>query len=231
MNSNSLSEGMVRSWNDEKNFGFIVSGGRRDIYFHARFVIHDPVGHRCINVGDQVRFVESSRDQATSVVVLNRPTVDPQTHREFSQFANWKNDRRRLGFLRRSCGEHDLAFHIDHVITEGANILQPGMWVRHRVRRSDHPSDDPKTFFTAFDVEIFEPGFVPSEIDFEALETPAEVSDLETMFLNAPELPLDERETLPSPVAPPRETVLAPATRNKSLLQIILEKRNSGGQK
>jgi len=217
--------GRICQWDWKRNFGFIRrkdGGPLEKVYFHQRSIVPDPVGHRCVWFGYRVKFWLKPRDEegnlaASRVVVLDRPIVDPITHREFSQFTGWAGDHKQLGFLRRRCYEADLAFHISEVTTEGADEIHKGQWVKHGIRRKTYPTF--KGAFECFDVEFFQYGFVPPPLEE---SVPVQLGDIEQTFLSAPELPMDE----PAPVASivvrtPDSPVWVSSERRLSLRELI----------
>jgi hypothetical protein len=110
--------------------------------------------------------------------------------------------------LSRPNGER-LYFNQNKIVTIGQELLKSWdgvndpIWVTHKIA-SATDSTGRKNFF-AKDVQILEPSG----------------PTLEETFLQAPELPLD----IPESVVAPTQSVLAPETKNLSLLEIIQQRR------
>jgi cold shock CspA family protein len=106
-------QGIVRSFNLEKNYGFIEHGGQgrdtRRFFYHGRNISPDGKGSKAhaFAVNTIVTFREardetSGRERAVDVQgEWLDDDVDLDTYREISQFRSWASGH---GFIQRPCG-------------------------------------------------------------------------------------------------------------------------------
>ena len=204
-------EGWVEDFYPDKMFGFIRHAPRNGVFVSISDVIPDSVGRRFLKPGTLVSFeLAESRGRFRALNVKDESPelleIDPTTHTETSFVEDWRGSF-NYGFLVRPNGER-LYFHHNKIVTIGRELLRSWdgisdpVWVRHRI---DHRLHEGKSRFFATDIQILEP---------------AEPS-LEEVFLKTPELPINE----PAPVATPQSSVLAPETKNLTLLEIIQQRR------
>lgn len=209
-----VQQGRVRWWGQEKCFGYIhlkgASGEGNGIFFHLKSIVPDARGHRCrcMQPSTPVEFVihhgSDGRDEALNVRSVKDDGADEDAF-EFSQVIAWNG---QFGFLRRACGESDISFRVDQIVTTGAEEIAIGDYVKHKSRLHDGS----KVFAT--EVHLFEPGFVPEQ------EYPE--GSAEAFFASIP----DESEPQPAPSAPEAEPqIYSPEDRKLSLRALINRKK------
>jgi cold shock CspA family protein len=207
-------EGWVEDFYPDKMYGFIRHAPRNGIFVSISDVTPDVVGRRFLKPGTLVSFeLTESRGRFRALNVkdesLELLNIDPENYEETSYVEDWRGG---YGFLVRPNGER-LYFHRNKVITVGQELLKSWdgvndpCWVTHRI---DHTLHAGKNRFFATDIQILEPT----------------QPTIEDVFLNATELPVE----VPEPVAAPPSSVLAPETKNLTLLEIIQQRRTGQGK-
>ena len=211
-------QGMIDAWLRDERFGFIVYddqfGRRQRIFFHDRDIRCNEIGQtsQCwipgAPVGLRIQKAISRRAavrQAADVHLLfDDPFVgNPADPRENSYIDRFLKGTRLAGFLHRESGE-DLYFCENNIaidFRDRASSLREGDPVFHGVRKC---GDGKK--FEASVIELY---------------SREEITRL------AKGLPAQEPESKPAAATLDEFTtsVLAPATRNVPLIQLILEKR------
>lgn len=206
--SNKRIEGWVEDFYPDRMFGFVRHEPRNGIFFAFGDVVPDVIGRRFLKPGTVVSFeLTENRGRFRAAYVKDESPglseIDPANYWETSYVADWRGG---YGFLVRPDGDR-LYFHQNKIITVGLELLKSWdhvsdpVWVTHRISRATNTTGQHRFFAT--DIQILEPA-QPS---------------LEEMFLNAPELPIE------APQPAPEESVLAPKTRNLSLLEISCQRR------
>jgi cold shock CspA family protein len=218
-------EGDIDHW-DEKGFGFIKQQGVGRIFFSVHYVLPDWKGSKawCFARGIPVKFEISQRilRGETKTFAANVEPIfemsEPETingYRETSEVLNL-NRQKGFGFLRRPCGDA-IFFHRTGVVQDFENrwdFLEVGSPVWHGVK-----FDGSTGLWRAADIELY--GY--NELESFKNEGLQELAHEEPESEPEPEL-------RPAPlVAAPalaRDSVLARATRNVPMLQLIRERRN-----
>jgi cold shock CspA family protein len=206
--------GTVFHFDRQKCFGFIDVEGRdqqddkRRVFFHQDKVIRDCVGRRFLDPGTRVSFHIIFTEKGERAVEVRNLTAepDPETYFEDSTVFSW-DAKRRIGYLMRPEGS-TIYLHGSDITTIGEEDLHPGKWVRHRIARD---RSNTNSGWRATDISIY-------DYDPEPEQT------VEEYFDSLPDSPADVPE--PEPVAAP-QSVLSPATRNLTLLEIRQAERNS----
>ena len=213
-------EGWVEEFYPDRMYGFIRHAPRNGIFFMFSDVIPDAVGRRFLKPGAAVSFeLTENRGRFRAANVKDESPelleIDPENYWETSYVADWRGD---YGFLVRPNDER-LYFNRKKIVTLGQELLRSWdgvnepVWVTHRIGHATRKTGESKFF--AADVQILEPSG----------------PTIEETFLQAPELPLDVPDAVPSPTPKLTElSVLAPATRNLSLVEIINRRRNQGAK-
>jgi hypothetical protein len=206
-------EGEIVSWNQTKYFGFIAYGRKR-IYFSPHTIRPDWKGSSswAFNEGIPVSFSVEQRtdtksgrlaDTAIDVAPIF-PMSEPENLHGYRETSVVRQKKFDVVFLTRPCG--DILFcHRNDVANDPDrwDLLTQGSPVYHGVRY-----DADRERWRADSVELY---------SFEELYEFQHEDDPPV----EPEL-IIEREPEPEPEL---ETVLASSTRNKPLIQLIMEKR------
>jgi hypothetical protein len=217
-------EGEVDRWLGK--FGFISytdSGVRKRIYCSTHTTRPDWKGSRAWVFGERIPVIfgvgqrldsKSSQICACAIDVAPVfPMSEPQSLSDYRETSIVRKKEHAFLFLERPCG--DVTFlHLSDVLPQYQSrweLLKEGAPVWHAMRHSEGRNRWFATDAELYSAEELEQFFNPTEEPESAAEfEPAE-----------PELAIETEERF----EPELETVLAPATRNKTLLQLVIEKR------
>jgi cold shock CspA family protein len=208
-------EGDIDHW-DEKGFGFIKQQGVGRIFFSLHYVLPDWKGSKawCFGRGIPVKFGITQRilgGETKTCAADVEPIFEmsePENingYRETSEVLNL-NRQKGFGFLRRPCGD-SIFFHRKDIVPEFENrwdFLEIGSPVWHGVK-----FDGSTGLWRATDVELY---------SYQELESFKHENDPQPEPVTALALLVEAPE-------PTQDSVLAPDKCNKTLLQLILERR------
>jgi hypothetical protein len=214
-------EGEIVGWNEIKRFGFISyeHHGRKRIYFCARTIQPDWKGSRAwaFGTGIPVTFEidkrKDTKSETISDIAINVapifPMSEPENLRGYREVSVVRKKEFDVVFLTRPCGD-TLFLHKNDVANDPArwDLLVTDSPVYHGIE-----FDQEKEQWRASDAELY---------SFEELYEFQHEDDPQVEAEVAPETNV-AREAEPQPELV--SSVLAPATRNKPLIQLIMEKR------
>jgi len=124
--------GRVKSWNDNKGFGFIEAEGEEDIFVHRSHL----VGCEALKVGDEVKFDKTTDEQkgktraenvtgGTGTKGAGKGAHGTGSH--WGKVKSWNEDR-GFGFIEQA-GEEDSFVHRSDLV--GCEALQVGDQVNY----------------------------------------------------------------------------------------------------
>jgi cold shock CspA family protein len=128
--------GRVTEWNAEKNYGVVRVKDHKTILVMHNEIPPDNFGRQFLIVGEHMEFTEGRSDTARrSIIAKNIRFLDrdyqeemPDDYREDVVLRDWY-DQRGFGFATRKDGGQ-LFVHFREVISEGRELLAPGVWLR-----------------------------------------------------------------------------------------------------